>query len=140
MGFITPGPQFIGPGRRVVPVQISFPTAPSNEASIFARQLRNELCNAGVPTDAISITRTNAEYMDIGSLLQIAFDGIQGIAATHSCFKFAQLIYHFSRRNHCTVNIQSDIGNINIGTDKIDADGLASVLKTIAEVSRGKSG
>jgi len=122
----------------MVAIQITFSDVASRDANFYASKLRNELLNLGIQGNSILIERSNPEHMDSGSILQMTVEGLQGLAATYSCFTAARLLLGFSFRHHCVLNIRSRDGDINIATNKIDVDGLASVLKKIAEVSRDK--
>jgi hypothetical protein len=53
-------------------IEISFQDVSAAEAGALARQLRSKLIQAGVPQADISISRTDSEAMDAGSLLHLA--------------------------------------------------------------------
>jgi hypothetical protein len=120
-------------------LEITFPTATSADANIFARELRRELADCGIPANAISVHRDNAENMDLGSVLELSRPAIEAIAALHSGYIIGHAIHSFCKRNRSTVRIKSSIANIDLATDAADPERLAEILKKIAEMHRGRT-
>jgi sugar phosphate isomerase/epimerase len=118
-------------------LEISFPTATSADANIFARELRRELADCGIPASAISVHRKNPENMDLGGALELGRQALEAIAALHSSYVVGQAIHSFCKRNRSTVRIKSPIANIDLATDAADPARLAEILKKIAEMHRG---
>jgi hypothetical protein len=118
-------------------LEITFPTATSADANIYARELRTELSKCGIPPSAISVHRTHPENMDLGSALELTQLAIDAIAALHSSYALGHAIHSFCKRNQSTIRIKSPIANIDIATDAADPARLSELLKKIAEMHRG---
>jgi hypothetical protein len=133
-------PAFLGKNRGAgVPVQITFPSAESSDATAHARELRGELVDLGLPPDQLRMMRSSPENMDLGTTIEIAKMGIDLILAGHAAFSLAQVISNYAKRTRSTVNIKSDLGNIDISTERSDVTELAAILKKIAELHRDKA-
>jgi len=115
-------------------LEITFPTATSADANLYARELRSELANCGVPANAISIRRTNSENMDLGGALELSRHAAEAIAALHGSYIIGHIIHDFCKRHQSTVRIKSPIARIDVATDASDPARLSEILKKIAEM------
>jgi hypothetical protein len=119
-------------------LEITFPTSTAAEANVLARRLRTEFADAGVPADRLELRRTDSENMDVGALLQIAPYALDALAvvAGHT---FAEVIFHFARRNRSGIRIKSPFGQFDVNSDKEDPERIAEFLHRMAELFHGRS-
>jgi hypothetical protein len=115
-------------------LEITFPAATSADANLFARELRGELANCGVPANAISVRRTNPENMDLGGALELSRHAAEAIATLHGGYIIGHVIHNFCRRHRSTVRIKSSFAQIDVATDAADPARLSEILRKIAEM------
>jgi hypothetical protein len=114
-------------------MEITFPSASSSDASVFASELRTLLLGYGVSRDSIILKRTNAEHMDVGGALEIARMGVETVLAMHATFNLMQLIHEFSKRNRCTIRIRSEVANVDVSTNTADQKIFVETLQKLAK-------
>jgi WD40 repeat protein len=117
-------------------VKIAFPTVTSADANLFARELRSELVQHGIPASEISIARADPNSMDLGSIILITLEGLERLAQIKGAIDLGTLIYNFAKRNLGEVVVGSSSPDSDIETKAVNPARIDAVIDEVMELHR----
>lgn len=114
-------------------MEISFQDVSAADAGLLARELSLALKRDGVPGDAIRVTRSSPESMDLGSLLTIDFSAVlQALGAAGSIASFGRCIYDMVARSGVTIQIHANGESAKL-PQQLDLEKIEEVLRRLNE-------